>query len=196
MTKSDLRARFSNYWREVDASEVARMSASIQARISRIPVWDEVETALLYLPKTHSAEIDLRAFIEELSKSNVRIVLPVVTEFGRSRIAQARIEARLLESYDELILNRWGIPEPVTGQQIDITRVDVAVVPALGGGRNMYRIGHGYGYYDELLAPARCPKICPIPSGCLVESVPFQDHDVPVDYIVTEVETIGAGDAL
>ena len=180
----------------MEPSSVGQISHMICDRISAMPDWASANSVLLYLPKVGSNEIITHDLVDILQSRGARIGLPVVTGFERSTRNSGRIEVRALEDVCDVVVNRWGIPEPVNGPRVDVATIDLAIVPALGCGRNMYRIGHGFGYYDELLASMSCLKICPLPSGCLAESVPFEDHDVPVDYIVTEVETIGPVQAL
>ena len=83
-------------------------------------------------------------------------------------------------------MNRWGISEPERGQSVSMDELDAVVVPALGAARDGHRVGYGLGYYDEFLALVAAPRICLVYEACIVDHVPFSEHDVPVDIVVSE----------
>ena len=51
------------------------------------------------------------------------------------------------------------------------------------------RLGRGGGYYDRYLAKVTAPKFAVAYSCQVVDSLPTEDHDVPVDVIFTELST-------
>ena len=73
-----------------------------------------------------------------------------------------------------------------------ISEVSVVVCPGVAVDRAGHRLGRGGGSYDRALA--RCGsgvlRIQLIYDDELVERVPVDDHDVPVDVIVTPTTTI------
>jgi 5-formyltetrahydrofolate cyclo-ligase len=87
---------------------------------------------------------------------------------------------------EDLRLNQWGVAEPIGRQPVAIEDVQVVIVPALGADRRGHRIGYGYGYYDEFLAGTPAMKIAPVYAACLVDAVPSETYDVPMDVLVTE----------
>ena len=92
-------------------------------------------------------------------------------------------------------LGAFGIAEPVgprLGPQA-ICRADAIVVPALAVDRAGRRLGRGGGHYDRSLALLR-PQTLPSASPCviavlfddeMVDEVPVDFHDRPVDAVVT-----------
>ena len=52
------------------------------------------------------------------------------------------------------------------------------------------RLGKGAGYYDRALdpLPAGCPPVVALVHSSEVRAVPFDDHDRPVDGVLTEQE--------
>jgi 5-formyltetrahydrofolate cyclo-ligase len=75
--------------------------------------------------------------------------------------------------------------------------VDFALVPALAVDRDGYRIGYGAGYFDRLLAGRTASTYCVVglPSAFVVESLPHEAHDQPLDLIVDELGTRRTRDA-
>lgn len=107
------------------------------------------------------------------------------------RVAVPRVEGKEIRFYrissrEELIPGLWGIPEPVP----DKKRIEVPgfmVVPGLAFDRKGFRLGYGGGYYDRYLT--NHPDLITAGAGYevqLIDKVPGEPHDLPVDYIVTE----------
>ncbi|MEX0598992.1 MAG: 5-formyltetrahydrofolate cyclo-ligase [Rhodothermales bacterium] len=186
--KASFRKRFRRYRRSLDDSDYRELSRAI---IDRTAALDELQTAStvhVYWPLTKQREVDTRPLVSTLESDDKRIVLPVVERF-ESGSPPDMIHVRY-HGADALRTNRWGISEPARGERIDVRDLDAVIVPALGAGRNGHRIGHGRGYYDHFLAGIDVPKICLVYHSCLVDAVPYESHDIPVDIIITEKETL------
>ena len=85
--------------------------------------------------------------------------------------------------------HRWGMSQPVgLGHPVPIHEVDLILVPGLAFDDEGRRLGRGKGYYDRLLAERRndCLAMGVIVSARLVDRVPTEDHDVSVEFLVTE----------
>ena len=80
--------------------------------------------------------------------------------------------------------NKFHIGEPV-GDSVDSSCLELIIVPAvaLDGKRN--RLGRGKGFYDRLLSSTDCPTIGVVCDFQLVDEVPVEPHDHPLDCIVT-----------
>lgn len=85
-------------------------------------------------------------------------------------------------------LHPWGFEQPSsTAAEVSSSTLRVALVPGLVFGRDGSRIGHGKGYYDQLLSS--CPDVFAIGvtfDALLVDSLPTESHDVAMDGLVTE----------
>ena len=67
--------------------------------------------------------------------------------------------------------------------------VDVVVVPALVLDRRGGRLGYGGGHFDRFLAarrPGGTLAVGAVFAAQLVDAVPTEPHDVPMDVVVTE----------
>jgi 5-formyltetrahydrofolate cyclo-ligase len=80
----------------------------------------------------------------------------------------------------------FGVLEPLDTPAIMREEIDLAIVPALAASRDGFRLGYGGGYYDAFLAGLGATIVCPVFDACLVDSLPQEPHDEPVDIIVTE----------
>ena len=84
----------------------------------------------------------------------------------------------------------FGFPEPV-GETSSIADVDLIFVPALAVDKSGERLGKGKGYYDRALAAPEtvAPVVAIVFDEEFVESIPTEDHDHPVDAVVTPSRT-------
>lgn len=184
--KSILRARFDAYRRTLSISSHARRSEEIIQRVIALPEVASASTVHVYWPLVERREVDTRSLIRALDDQQKQIVMPVVDNYGMQALGVARMQHARYSGPAGLQINRWGIHEPTSGQLVPVSELDAVLVPALGAGRNGHRIGYGYGYYDEFLVRTPVPKIALVYNECLVDCVPAESHDVPMDVIVTE----------
>lgn len=84
--------------------------------------------------------------------------------------------------------HRWGYVQPAADSPtVDPDVISLVLVPAVALGRDGSRLGHGKGYYDELLPSLTRARRIGVAWGCrLVDSLPMADHDVFMDGVVTE----------
>lgn len=180
--KQRLRARFHAARLALPDSEAASRSTAICERIAALPEIRAAETVHVYWPLTARREVDTRPLIRALHATGTTVVLPVVAAFkGTPSLQHLRFEGE-----DRMAPNRWGIFEPEGTEEVAPADLDAVVVPAFGAGRNGHRIGHGRGFYDAFLASIDAPAIGAVWAVTLVETVPAEPHDVPLDVIVTE----------
>ena len=102
----------------------------------------------------------------------------------------------LTDPENELAPGSFGIPEPIppvaARARLHPSAIQVAVLPGLVFDRAGNRLGYGGGYYDRFLAH-EAPKALRVGlafSLQVVESLPAQPHDVPLDLLITEQEVL------
>jgi 5-formyltetrahydrofolate cyclo-ligase len=134
-------------------------------------------------------------------KSEV-MTLPMVADALAARrrvalpwVAPDELKLALVGSLEEVEPAPFGLLEPKEALRQDQARavppadVDFFVVPGVAFDRHGGRLGHGRGYYDRLLAHARPDAT--VAGLCfevqLVDAVPMAEHDVRLDYVVTEL---------
>ena len=81
----------------------------------------------------------------------------------------------------------FGIPEPVVDCAVSAPEeVDLAIVPCLSVNDAGIRLGHGAGYYDRWLAQSSAVTMCLCYERMKEENIPYEDHDVRMQYVVSE----------
>ncbi len=64
--------------------------------------------------------------------------------------------------------------------------LDVILVPTVGITPKGIRLGYGHGFYDKFLANHKTITISLTLEKQVVKNIPKSDHDVLIDWIVTE----------
>jgi 5-formyltetrahydrofolate cyclo-ligase len=134
------------------------------------------------------SEVDLRA----LAAMDVRVVLPRVE--GDVIVVVPAVGGA--GAPVQLVVSSFGVPEPV-GDAIDPQLIDVVCVPGLALDRRGGRLGYGAGYYDRFLPHLRA-DVLTVGVGFsvqVVDEVPMDSHDRPVDLVITEAGVIGGATA-
>ena len=161
----------------------ATATAAIVARVRSLPAWQRARCVLSYM--AFGSELDLGELHRELLLQGRLLVAPRVPAQGRA------LELRQVgDLAQDLAPSRWGIPEPQPERcpLVDPAQIDLVLVPGLAFGRRGNRLGYGAGFYDRLfqrLAPSALRVAC-LQDALLVDRVPAEPHDVPVDLLVTE----------
>lgn len=78
----------------------------------------------------------------------------------------------------------FNIYEPCS-EPVNPDIIDLVFVPALAADKDNFRLGYGGGYYDRFLVQTKAFKVCPIYEGFVVEKLPHENFDIPVDCIIT-----------
>jgi 5-formyltetrahydrofolate cyclo-ligase len=124
------------------------------------------------------SEVDTRVLIEELLMQDVRVAVPVVTPPERMVLTE-------IETLGDLAPGAHGIPEAPRGARVG--EVDALLVPGLLFTRDGHRLGNGGGYFDRLLrAMPAATRIGIAYAEQIVDDLPVESHDEPMDVVVTD----------
>ena len=135
-----------------------------------------------YFPS--NCEIDDLQILKFLEKKKFNILLPVIKKNNQMDFFK-------WSANDPLKINKFGIPEPV-GRKIFIP--DILLIPLVSYDRKLNRLGYGGGFYDRYIEKIdkikKVTKIGLAFSYQKVKSVPIDQYDKKLDFIITEKEII------
>ena len=135
-----------------------------------------------YYPSNY--EIDDLNILEFLEKKNIKVSLPVIKKENQMNFCK-------WSRRDPLKINKYGIPEPVTSK---IIYPDILLVPLVAYDSNLNRLGYGAGFYDRYIEKIekikKVTKIGLAFSFQKISSIPINQYDKKLDFIVTEKETL------
>lgn len=113
---------------------------------------------------------------------------------GKKRFFLPRVNGVDLEvlPFEEsrLELGSFHIEEPTGTDVIDPDEIEMVVVPAVAYDRKGKRLGRGKGFYDRFLKHTKATKVGVGYEFQLLDDLPSEPHDVPMDIVVTQHTTI------
>lgn len=113
---------------------------------------------------------------------------------GKKRFYLPRINGVDLEvlPYEEsrLELGAFHIEEPTGKDVTDPSDIELVVVPAVAYDRKGKRLGRGKGFYDRFLKHTKATKVGVGYEFQLVDELPSEAHDIPMDIVITQKTTI------
>ena len=97
-----------------------------------------------------------------------------------------------ITSFDQLEMVYLNIEEPKTSGTTYISKqeIDVIIVPGVVFNEVGYRVGFGGGYYDRYLSAFSGEKMSIAFDEQIVDAVPTEAHDIPVNIILTDKRRI------
>lgn len=129
------------------------------------------------------SEVDTKSIIKIAMKEGKRIFVPRIIKETKE------MKAIEIESLYELERNTYGILEPKNSSNvIDKNEIDIIIVPGIAFDYVGNRIGYGGGYYDRYLneIALKRNKIALVYDFQLIDRLESEQHDVSVDYIITD----------
>ena len=139
-----------------------------------------IKKVLVYLPIKN--EVDIKSTIKHLKQSSVELFLPahkngewVVSKF---------------ENEDGLVNGPYETWQPAVLKAVEIDDLDMTIVPGVAFSKSGVRLGYGKGVYDKLLKGFGGIKIGLAYDFQIIDTLPFFDHDVKMDYLISESRTI------
>lgn len=179
----ELRSRLREERRRLGPGALSRASAGACARLGALAELTGPGRIASYQPA--DGELDPNAGLALLRRRGWVVHLPVVRGSGAMVFVRWTDGARLVP-------NRFGIPEPAAaaGDVCDVAELDVVVVPCVAADPFGNRLGFGAGYYDRALAAVRHARrpllVGVVHDAAVVDRLPAQEWDVPLDVIVTD----------
>lgn len=183
--KVALRRRILAARRALDPDQHARMSRQIAERLYGLAEYREAAGVHVYVAGI-GGEVATRSVVEHSLALGKRVLCP------RADWDTGRLDSYRIGSLDDLVAGPRGLwePDPSRTRPAEKGEVDLVVVPGIAFDRSGRRLGFGAGFYDRFLATVQSPSVALAFSLQVVDEVPSTEHDVPVDWIVTEGETI------
>ncbi|MBI5417131.1 5-formyltetrahydrofolate cyclo-ligase [Candidatus Poribacteria bacterium] len=191
-----------NYYRNMGLSnryklnndEIINKSNIIYEKIISIPEISKSKKILCYLSSLVKKEINTDNFISWAIKKQKKIYIPG-TDWKAKEIKIYHLTEFPLLAYKFSV--KFGINEPIPSyfEEFAGEDLDILILPGTAGDRTGIRYGYGKGFFDKLLGKLnktnkKLLTIFPIFKCQLFSVIPHENHDVPVNIIVTENETI------
>ena len=126
----------------------------------------------------YNYEINILQVLEKFEKKNFLISLPKIKK-------KSQMDFFEWSTNDPLVINRFGIPEPISKK---IKYPDILLVPVVAFDNHLNRIGYGGGFYDRYIKKVRKKKkvvtIGFAYSFQKVKKIPTNIYDIKLDFII------------
>jgi len=177
--KQRLRVAARDFLQSLTRPEIRAASASIRATLEAWERWPGICLLCAY------AALDSEPDVLTPWPQEKCILLPKVVG---SDLALLEVDGP-----DMLQRGAFGILEPGGGCVEHPPKADVILVPGLAFDRRGSRLGRGRGYYDRLLEKFEGTRVGVCFEGQVVESVPAEPHDIPMNFLLTPGGLIACG---
>ena len=183
-TKSSLRRRMLGRRDVMDTWTRAALSRAIVRDIVETSVYRRSNTVMAYA--SFGSELQTDEFVRHVLDQGKILLLPKV-----NRQRELLEIYRVRDPVQDLRVGTWGIREPRADRcaRMEPHIIDFVLVPGLAFDRRGRRLGYGGGFYDKLLADSLSPCAWLVAGAFesqMVEKVPVDEHDMPMDVVVTE----------
>jgi len=176
--RAHIRARLENISEAVRAVESIELRERLQAQIP------SAHTILFFAPLPD--ELDVWPMLELALATGTNCALPFFDAEKNTYGAK-----RLKNLAADIVLGKFGVREPAaTCEEIPLNKFDLVLVPGLAFDSSGHRLGRGKGFYDRILAEASGIKCGICHNFQLLEKIPTEVHDVPVDFIFTPSRSV------
>lgn len=185
LIKSKIRRKILSQRNSIHINTIVMNSKSINNNILAIEEYRSSKSLGIYYPI--GSEVQTFDLIRDSLNDNKTVCLPKI-------IDSTTIEFfKIIENSFEKISfqkGKYGISEPSFSTET-IDKIDMLIIPGIAFDLRGNRIGYGKGYYDRFLSSRKAKyKIGLAYEIQVLNNIPNNELDVPVDIIVTEKRII------
>ncbi len=175
MNKSEIRKKILKIRKQKGSKELEVNFQNILKILSREKNLNKIIGG--YYP--YNYEIDAIKILEKFENKNYQISLPKIKK-------NFKMDFLSWSTNDPLLINKYGIPEPISNKVI---LPSILLVPLVAFDKNLNRVGYGGGFYDRYIKKIKkLKKVITIGlaySFQEVSKVPANRNDIKLDFIVT-----------
>lgn len=187
-TKDKLRKKYISKRQALSSTLINKKSSIITNKLDTYIQENNYDNIMIFV--SFKNEIHTHDLIKKwLTDSENNIYVPYIDN-NKHQMSISKIK----DFEKDLERGVYNILEPTVDikDEEEIYDLDIIVVPGLIYSKDGYRIGYGGGYYDKFLSGVsnEVKKVGIVYSDFVVDELPVDEHDLPVDLIMTEREII------
>lgn len=169
------RNEYQHVWLRESSEKICRY-------LSEWSIFQQVNCVMGYL--AYENEVNLDELLKTSLEKNKKVAVPLIMPDKKENI----IKAIEFKGFANIVLGEYGIRTvDKMGDLLEPESIDLIMVPGVAFTEQGERLGMGKGYYDRFLPQAsNAKKIGVTLSMQLAKSLPTEEHDVKMDFLVTE----------
>ncbi len=178
VTKKELREEIKNRISGLSEEYKRENSTAIAESILHSPSFINADSVFIYVSTKN--EPGTSVIISEVLKTGKCVFVPKCLKKGVMLPVRVTTDTVFESGY-------MGILEPEKyNSDISVKEIDLSLIPCLSANEKGDRLGHGAGFYDRFLQNVKTEKMCLCFGKLLSPVIPTDEHDIKMDYIVTE----------
>jgi len=190
INKKTLRKQYLTIRNILSENEVLSKSQSIAVRLNQLEYVARAKSIMCYV--SFGNEVDTHVMIKKWISEGKQVSVPCLVKTSRE---DRYMHAVRISHFNELkACGSYEILEPPLCKCniIEPDMFDVIIVPGSVFDINKNRMGYGAGFYDSFLVKTsrECHKIGICFDFQILDSIPYDEYDVPLDLLVTEKRII------
>lgn len=184
MEKKKMRDDILTYLKSLSIKDQKEIEKKLHHRLFQEDIWKQAKTVGVTV--SQAMEWDTNTIIEKAWAQGKNVAVPKCIPESK------KMQFYEITSFDQLEIAYFNIQEPIPKLTKIVKKesIDLLIVPGLVFDRRGYRIGFGGGYYDRFLMNFINYTVSILSNRQLLDEVPKESHDLPVQYLITETETI------
>ncbi len=182
--KQQIREKLLAQRESISKEQYLQKSKQICERLKGLDEFKQANFIHCYVSINERREVNTHPLLRKMLKEGKNVVVPF------TQIEKGTLRHIHLKRFEDLKPNRWGVLEPGEGNEVHPEKLDLVIVPMVGGDSDKNRIGYGKGFYDRFLAKTNCSKIGLLFNACMNENLPAEPFDIALDKLITEKAVI------
>lgn len=184
MAKEKIRSKIQGKLKGLSLTDKKNIEMDLFNILTKSSLWKKATSIGLTI--STDIEWDTKPIIEHAWEQNKKIAVP------KCHVQTKQLIFYEINSFNELISGYANIkePDPLKTKEVQKHMIDLLIVPGLAFDKLGYRIGFGGGYYDRLLQNTNMLTVSLVSELQLIDNVPKDHFDIPVNYLITETNII------
>lgn len=180
MNKKQMRTEMIDTLKNMNRKKYNHLSQIIKDHFVALKAYTDAR--IIAVTISRFPEVDTRPIIEAAWEQGKTVVVPRCIPKTRA------MDFRIINSFKDLETVYIDLLEPIVSETTSIKKeqIDIQIIPGVVFSKTGYRIGFGGGYYDRYLEGFKGEMISLAFEAQTGKIIPVENHDIPVDKIITE----------
>lgn len=175
MDKKELRAQIRKLKRAMTEEQIVEASARLGELFIETPEYKAAKTIYGYLP--YNQEVRTVPMLEQALRDGKKVAVP--------KCYGDEMRFIYMDDLSKVAPGYADIPEPIADDPVAEDKTALVLMPGMAFTEKGDRMGYGGGFYDKFLAAEpEHPTVALCYAFQMVESLPTEEYDIPVDRVV------------
>jgi len=186
--KNEMRKLYLETRNSIPYEDKVRKSGLIQRKLLTTDTYKKADSIFVYIAMKN--EVDTAMIIEKAIKDNKKIAVPISLNNREMFFVP-------YEGMENLVKTKFGVLEPVSNRKKEVlpNKDSIFIVPGVAFDEEGHRMGYGGGYYDTYIEKYDVKDAIAIAFEAQIQkTIPYEEHDKKIKYIITEKRIIGGAD--